>query len=104
MPNARFGLTADDRRAAAEARWWLEYRALERRAARRHLRLACWVALVPTAVCARLAWIDGGPPLGALALLCLTFVMTLPFAWLGLGLLYWIAEVVEDAWDLYFGE
>ena len=104
MPNARFELTADDRRAVAEAERRLEYRALERCAARRHLRLSCWVALVPTAVLAVLAWNDGGPPLGALALLCLAFAMALPVAWIGLGLLLWIAEAVEDGWDLFFGD
>ena len=104
MPNARFELTADDCARAAEAERYLEYRALERRGARRGLRLCCWVALVPTAVLARLAWIDGGPPLGALALLCLAFAMTLPVVWIGLGLLLWIAEAVEDGWDLFFGD
>ena len=104
MPNARFELTADDCRRAAEAERYLEYRALERRGARRHLRLSCWLALAPVSAIAVRALIGGDPPVGVLALSCLIFVMTLPVAWIGLGLLRWIAEAVEDGWDLFFGD
>lgn len=88
----------------AEVERRLGYRAWKRRAARRHLWLACWTALAASSAFS-LWWLDGSESVWTLAsVIAAIFAMFLPIAWVGVGACALIAEAAEETWDLFFGE
>ena len=91
-------LTEDFRREAEQAERNLEYRALERRAARKHLKLSFWTALGPALAATIVARVDHGASAETqLAVFLGSLVLLFSIAWLGVAFFYWFLEFAEDA-------